>query len=78
MFTCGARHESKGNLEGVPTVLQDLQHAFCMENVSARKFDTRFFSELASVADGAQLVAICSTGLVMAWKILRVSLNFTA
>ena len=48
-------------------MLQNLQHANGMENVSARKFDTRFFSELASVADSAQLVAIFSTGLVMEW-----------
>ena len=48
-------------------MLQNLQHAIGMENVSARKFDASFFSKLASVADGAQLIAIFSTGLVMEW-----------
>ena len=49
----GASHEGKGNLQGAPPVLEELQHAIRMEDVAASESHTRLFAQLASVADSA-------------------------
>ena len=53
-----ASHESKGDLEGVPAVLEKVVDAVGMKDVPAPELHTGLFSQLARVADHAELFIV--------------------
>ena len=57
-------------------MLQKLQHAISMEDVPALKCDAWLFSQLTSVADGAELIAT----VLASWLLSNIanSLSFLA
>ena len=57
LFAAGAGHEGEGDLEGIPSVLEKLQHAIGVEDMAAAESDAGLFAQLACVADRAQLVS---------------------
>ena len=53
LLAARARHESEGDLEGVPLVLEELVDTVGMENMSTAKLHTGLLAKLACVADSA-------------------------
>ena len=72
LLAAGARHESEGDLEGVPLVLEELVDAAGMEDMSAAKLHTGLLAKLAGVADSAELACILEgilvAALLQAWE----------
>ena len=64
LLAARTRHESKGDTESCPFVLEQLHYAIRVEDVPAGQFRARFFSKLLSVADGAKLCLIDSLEVV--------------
>ena len=60
-----ALHESEVNLEGAPLVLEQLEHAVCVENVTAGQLNTRLILELTRVADGAKFISTLLKAFVL-------------
>ena len=57
LLAARAGHEGEGYLQGVPSMLEKLQHAVGVEDVAAAESDAGLFAQLACVADRAQLVS---------------------
>ena len=49
-------HEGKLDSKGRPLVLEQLNHAVCMEDMSALKANTWFLPQLAGVADFTEIL----------------------
>ena len=64
----GASHEGEGDLEGVPPVLEELEHAIGVEGVAAAELDAGLFAELAGVADGAEVISVVLRSVVDGWE----------
>ena len=56
MLACGALHESKANLKGVPAVLEKLLYTLSMEDVATSEHDICLTFKLTRVANGTKLV----------------------
>ena len=78
LLASGARHECKRDLKRVPSVLEESQHAISMEYVSASEFNARLFTQVASIADGAELVSAAMASWVKAWNAFLLSFNSVA
>ena len=60
LLAARARHESEGDSECSPFVLEELDDTVGVEDMAARELGACFTTEFCCVADGAQLVFICS------------------
>ena len=78
LLASGARHECKRDLKRVPSILEESQHAIGVEYVSASEFDARLFAQVASIADGAELVSAAMASWVKAWNAFLLSFNSVA
>ena len=59
-------------------MLQLTQNAIGVEYMPTSKLNTRFLTQVASVADGADLIALASTSRILAWEALMLLLNSVA
>ena len=64
LLACRASHKSEGDAERAPLVLQELNDAASVENVTAAQSGASLSTELSGVADAAQLVSV-DTALVV-------------
>ena len=64
LLAAWTRHESKGDTESCPFVLEQLHNAIRVENVPTGQFRARFFAKLLGVADGAKLSLINSLEVI--------------
>ena len=78
LLASGARHECKRDLKRVPSILEESQHAIGVEYVSASEFDARLFAQVASIADGAELISTAMASWVKAWDALFLSFDSMA
>ena len=78
LLASGARHECKRDLKRIPSILEESQHAISVEYVSASEFDARLFAQVASIADGAELVSAAMASRVKAWDALLLSYDSMA
>lgn len=78
LLASGARHECKRDLKRIPSILEESQHAISVEYVSASEFDARLFAQVASIADGAELVSAAMASRVKAWDALLLSFDSMA
>lgn len=78
LLASGARHECKRDLKRIPSILEESQHAISVEYVSASEFDARLFAQVASIADGAELVSAAMASRVKAWDAFLLSFDSMA
>ena len=57
LLTAGATQEGEADLEGVPTILEELEHTVGVEHVAAAKLHARLSVELTCEADVAKIIA---------------------
>ena len=72
-----AGEEGKVDLQGVPPVPEQLEHAVGVKDVPTLKLDTSLFLELTGVADSAKLLAILAQGTLASWIQARQAVCFT-